>query len=386
MMAKLKLLASALTAAGFLAACGGGGGDSGTPPTPAPKPQVKSIKVVGDSLSDSGTFGFKFTIQGNDSDGKAFKVWTERIAASYKLNDLCAHYQGSSEAMSSYKENASCSNYAVSGAQVNPVTANGEIITTPHSVLKQIEDLAKAGLSEDDLLLAAAGSNDAAALIENFMTAAQGNAMPLMMQLSSQLDSKTLNALVAEGQSGLAKAGGLYMQKVAAVLAAAVKDQLLAKGAKRIALLNIPAITLTPEFARVLAVIENTQGSQQAQTMATLFDDWVKAFNASLKDAFRDESRVVVADFYKDFQQQIATPATYGYTSVTVPACSLLGIEGDEIYKCSADLLSSNIPKGETAKDWWSKYMFSNAFHPTPYGHVKMSEIMLGALAEKGWN
>ena len=76
MNVKLKLLASALAATGFLAACGGG--DSATPPAPAPKPQVKSIKVVGDSLSDSGTFGFKFTIQGNDSDGKAFKVWTER--------------------------------------------------------------------------------------------------------------------------------------------------------------------------------------------------------------------------------------------------------------------------------------------------------------------
>ena len=146
MKVKLKLLASALAAAGFLAACGGGGGDSGTPPTPAPKPQVKSIKVVGDSLSDSGTFGFKFTIQGNDSDGKAFQVWAERIAASYKLEkDLCAHYQSPSPAMTGYTESASCSNYAVSGAQVNPVTANGEIITTPHSVLKQIEDLAKQG-------------------------------------------------------------------------------------------------------------------------------------------------------------------------------------------------------------------------------------------------
>ena len=95
-------------------------------------------------------------------------------------------------------------------------------------------------------------------------------------------------------------------------------------------------------------------------------------------------SRVEVPAQYSETAK---LPAVYpDYTNVTVPVCSLLGIEGDEIYKCSADLLSSNIPKGETAKDWWSKYMFSNAFHPTPYGHVKMSEIMLGALAEKGWN
>jgi len=42
----------------LIAACGGGGSDGST------RVQITSVKVMGDSLADSGTFGFKFTVQG----------------------------------------------------------------------------------------------------------------------------------------------------------------------------------------------------------------------------------------------------------------------------------------------------------------------------------
>ena len=44
----------------FLTACGGGGADT------TPRAPISSLKVMGDSLADVGTFGFKFTVQGND--------------------------------------------------------------------------------------------------------------------------------------------------------------------------------------------------------------------------------------------------------------------------------------------------------------------------------
>ena len=91
---KLKLLAAALATSGLLVACGGGGGADTTP-----KASVTSVKVVGDSLSDSGTFGFKFTVQNpaaRTGTGST-QVWTEYVAGSYG-STLCAHYSAASEA------------------------------------------------------------------------------------------------------------------------------------------------------------------------------------------------------------------------------------------------------------------------------------------------
>lgn len=53
-----KTALSVLATACLLAACGGGGSDT------APAAPVTSVKVAGDSLADSGTFGYKFTVQG----------------------------------------------------------------------------------------------------------------------------------------------------------------------------------------------------------------------------------------------------------------------------------------------------------------------------------
>lgn len=268
MRGHIKLLAVALSAAGLMAACGGGG-NSGTPPVP--KPKVSGVKVAGDSLSDSGTFGFKFTVQGKDSDGKDFQVWAERIAAQYKV-DLCPHYAAQDPAMTGYTEKAACGNYAVGGAQINPLAPSGAPLDNPLSVVHQIKHLAQEGLTSTDLLMIAAGSNDAAALVENFLVAlGTGDSVPLMKMLASRIDAATLDALVKQGQQGLAQAGGLYLQKVAELLATSIKAELLDKGAQHVAMLNVPPITMTPEFAAVLHSLEATQSPAVAQEMKQLF-------------------------------------------------------------------------------------------------------------------
>ena len=55
---RYRILAAALATAGLLVACGGGSGADTTP-----RAKITSVKVMGDSLSDSGTFGYKFTVQ-----------------------------------------------------------------------------------------------------------------------------------------------------------------------------------------------------------------------------------------------------------------------------------------------------------------------------------
>ena len=55
MFSSLKGPLAALAAA-VLAGCGGGSADT------APRTSVTTVKVFGDSLADSGTFGIKFTV------------------------------------------------------------------------------------------------------------------------------------------------------------------------------------------------------------------------------------------------------------------------------------------------------------------------------------
>ena len=81
-----KALWVSLAAAALLAGCGGGGADT-TPLAP-----IRGVKVVGDSLADSGTFGYKFTVQGTAPTGTgATALWVDRVAASYSQT-LCARY------------------------------------------------------------------------------------------------------------------------------------------------------------------------------------------------------------------------------------------------------------------------------------------------------
>lgn len=99
---------SAVLLAGLLAACGGGGSDT-TPAAP-----ITSLKVMGDSLADSGTFGLKFTVNGADS-----LIYPERIAAAYGLA-LCNAYTATGAA--SFVPNpaqAGCTNYAIGGGRIN---------------------------------------------------------------------------------------------------------------------------------------------------------------------------------------------------------------------------------------------------------------------------
>lgn len=379
---KLKLLAAALATTGLLAACGGGGGADTTP-----KAKVTTVRVMGDSLSDSGTYGFKFTVQGNDpTTGKPYQVWTERIAGLYNTT-LCPHY-GATMAVA----NASCTNYAIGGATFSP---QGAAAATAMSILNQIKDAGAAGVTADDLILIDGGANDAADLITQVLTyqatvaagvPAATAIVPLRTFLLTQIDATTLDSLLGQGSEGLVKAGGLYMQTLAQKLTASVQTNLLAKGATRVAILNIPAISMTPKFTKVLAGIAASSGATASQQAAAMLDGWVTAFNTALSAANSSESRVAVVDFYTEFKGQIANPAQYNFTNSTVAACGLLSDNANEnIQYCSATQLSANIPTGETSADWWKSYVFANDFHPTPYGYQQMSQLVSRSLAQKGW-
>ncbi|NMM91021.1 phospholipase [Rhodococcus sp. SRB_17] len=370
---------AALAAACVLAACGGGGSDT-TPAAP-----VTSVKVMGDSLADSGTFGYKFTVQGTAPTGAgSIPIWPERVATSYGRS-LCAHYSFTGAAFSA---NAGCTNYAVGGGRINNFTAP----TSPVSIVQQLKDAAVAGYGAGDLVLIDGGGNDAADLIGAYLKAPSDGGATYKTVLGTVLDAATVNAALAAGPSGLAQVGGAYMKALAAQFAATIQATVLDKGAPRVAVLNMPGITKTPRFQMVLGSIAQANGAAAAAQAAALFDGWIQAFNTQLAASLAGDPRVAVVDFYTSFLDQANHPAQYQLTNVTTPACPITGVGGDGLPTytfptCTAAALSAQTPPaGATGgANWWQSYGFSDSFHPTPYGHQLIGDLVSRSLSRAGW-
>lgn len=116
------------------------------------------MKVFGDSLADSGTFGIKFTVQGADS-----LIYPERVAASYGTT-LCNFYVFT---VASFAANpkAGCTNYAVGGGVINHATPGD-----PRGIPVQLSTHAATGsFAATDLALIDGGGNDAAALVAAYL-------------------------------------------------------------------------------------------------------------------------------------------------------------------------------------------------------------------------
>ena len=76
------------------------------------------------------------------------------------------------------------------------------------------------------------------------------------------------------------------------------------------------------------------------------------------------------------------TIASYGAQQTSPGTRSLLASA-----KCTAAALSAQTPPaGATGgADWWKTYAFSDSFHPTPYGHQLVSQLVSRSLARAGW-
>lgn len=374
-----KALWVSLAAAALLAACGGGGADT-TPLAP-----IKSVKVVGDSLADSGTFGYKFTVQGSAPTGAgATALWVDRVAASYSQT-LCAHYTSADGV--TFANKAGCTNYAVGGGRINNFSAP----TSPVSITQQIKDSGNAGYAASDLLLVDGGANDAADLIGAYLKAASDGGVAYKTVLSTVLDAATVNAALAAGPSGLAQAGGAYMKTLAAQFAATLKANALDKGATRVAVLNVPDILKTPRFKLVLGSITAAQGAAASAQAVVVFDAWIQAFNTQLAASFAGDSRVAIVDFNASSKDQADHPAQYEIANATTPVCPVTGRGSDGLPTytfptCTAAALSAAPPAGVTGgADWWKFYGFSDGFHPSPYVHQLMGQLVSRSLSQAGW-
>lgn len=345
-----------LAMASLLVACGGGRDDD----------RYSRVVSFGDSLSDAGTYevtqvaasgGGRFTVNGPD-----VQLWTDVLAGELNVAAPCPAEKGLDSDPAVLTPvmppvpQPGCYNYAQGGSRVTepigpnnralqPVDDGGALghLTVP-LVTQVSRHLAKGNdrFDEDELVTVLAGGNDL------FMNLAAVDAAAMQPGATPQsVDAAAQAAVVAMGTAGTQ-------------LATLIKEQMIAKGAQRVVLVNLPDVSLTPG-AREQSL--ETQGL--IRLMAT-------SFNTQLRAGVEGVDEVLSIDAFARSQDQAANPDDYELDNVSDRACtSTLGS-----WNCTASTL---IP-GDT-----SRYLFADDVHPTPYGHFLIADAVLAALVARGW-
>ena len=356
------------------------------------------VRVFGDSLSDSGTFGLKFTVQGTRATGEgSSSIWVDVVAAQLQKTLLCAYYR-SSTGGPPFTVRSGCTNYAIGGGRINNFTNPAD----PRSIVLQLQTAAQVhgNYGASDILLVVGGGNDAADLAGAWL----GATTPAGLQsfqtlLSSALGASATATLLGSGPNGPVVAGVAYMEKLADNLADTIITQAVEKGAKKVLVMNMPDIALTPRFSAVLTGVAASvaaapggspqAGAAQAAAAKTVIQSWVNAFNNKLANRFASTtsaaSVVAVLDFNNTFREQVANPGAFGFTDGTTTACPVTGTDSSGLPSytfptCTATALSA------TSGAEWQTYLFSDGFHPTPRAHQKAGELALAVMTQRGWN
>jgi phospholipase/lecithinase/hemolysin len=366
---QLKKTCLAVLAALALAACGGG--DDG--------PTYSRLVSFGDSLSDVGSYktpgiaalgGGKYTVNGGGNE-----IWIEQLSVKLELAAPCAAQTGLeakpdgifAALAAAVTNHPGCTAYGQGGSRVtdpvgpwNKALLNiqteqaqfqGQLGQLTVPVATQIANhLAASGgsFSDRELVTVLAGANDVFVATDAFAAAAAGATTPEQVQ-----------AATAQAIGTLAQAG--------TELATLIRTQIVAKGAKRVLVLNLPNISKTPE---TLAA-----GAQAQQ----LVDGMTLAFNAALKAGLDGTAEVAQVDFYAQNSQHSVTPAAFGLTVTDTPACT------NTFPQAPGFLAPSLTCTTATTRADSSRYLFADTVHPTPYGHSLIRDMALEALKAKNW-
>lgn len=363
-----------------LTACGG---NDALPP----KASVGKVYVMGDSLADAGTFGIKFTVQ-DATNPKGFQIWPQLVANAMGVDgsQQCNVYTFANNTFG-LNSTAGCTNYAIGGGRIIAGASNGGA-ASPLNVGVQLGMRAAAGnYSANDLVLIDGGGNDAADLVGAYLGASSAAGLQAFQAfLGQQLDAATIGALLPQ-TNGPALAAGAYMQTLADTFYGQIKTQVLDKGATRVAVLDMPDITLTPRFRAVLTGVAAATNAATAQALQGAIRQWIGAFNARLASRFAGDSRVAVVPFFADFSDEVNNPSSYQLSNVTDAACPVVGLGSDGLPAYSFPTCTSAALDALPGKTpgWWKSYAFSDGFHPTPFGHQLLAASVSRALARAGW-
>lgn len=357
----LRLGAITLAAAGLLAGCGGGDDN----PPAAEKVTYTKLVSFGDSLSDVGTYatpglvattgGGRFTINGAGT-----QLWVNRVATAANVPTTCAAQNGlnSIGPLAGFAlavvNRPGCYGYAQGGSRVTNPIGPSNLATFPASSSGAIGALTVPVLTQIQNHLAASGGSFAATDLVTVLAGAND----LFMQVA------TVQGTVAAGGNATAagQAANVAMGQAGGELAAYIKSLIVAKGAKRVVVVGIPDVSVTPDSLG------------QPQSSRDLVQLMAFTFNAQLQSGLQGVPEVLYVDGYTAIQQWAANPDAVGLTNVRTQACNAAVVTTSLL--CSAATLIT----GDT-----SKYLFADGVHPTPYGHELFGRLVIDALTAKGW-
>ena len=351
----------------ILAGCGSGNSDVSA------KPAFASQVSFGDSLSDVGSYdvgtvlalgGGQFTINAVSAVPATPTNWTQLTAAKFGLAAPCAAMTGldGDAAQGFYVmppiSHAGCSGYAQGGARVtNPVGVGNKLTGGAAATLGML-------------------TFPVVTQIQNFLTdnggSFKGNEIVFVMAGANDvfMQAGLIGAAAITPASGVAA-----VQTAASELAAAVKTQIIAKGAQHVTVVNVPDIASTPQ---VTSIVDPTTRAQTGGLLNTL----VTAFNAQLKADLPDSANVLNVDAYSASKDEVVNAAKYNLLNVTGTACNLTQPSPTNPLASSLVCNASNLNAGVTASD---HYLFADLVHPTPYGHSLFALYVLQAMTNKGW-
>ena len=381
-------------AALLLAACGGGDPDvpGAAPPSGAPtdKGAFSAVVSFGDSLSDIGSYtpatvipgtqppvflGGKFTTNFPSGAGGS-TVWVENVATALGLGITPAEvgFAGQSTACPVAATvpalAGTCTGYAQGGARItDPIGYNhaGGLLTVP--VKTQIANhLARFGSFKDsDLVLVSAGFNEVFVVFE-------GQYVPAVLAAQAQWQAGAITedqfkVLAFDAQMRAQAA----MKTAALELASLVRDQILAKGARYVAVTDLLDMSKTPEAAALPASVRPMLG-----ILPATFELWLRAGLAGLP--------VQMLQAHAFFDRVLADPAPHGFTNVTAPACDAArmpaGAKGSAMFCNTTPLAPYNaLAAGADVNTWF----FADLNHPTTGGHKAFSDAVLAQLRSFGW-
>jgi phospholipase/lecithinase/hemolysin len=394
---------SALAAAALIVAGCGGGSDG---------PLTTRVVAFGDSLTDIGAytvatqiplgqaagvppfFGGKFTTNSHTgytatNNTSNANVWVEWIAARLGVSITPAEVgfgpapnrRKCPVALTTPALAGSCTGYAQGGARVtdpagvgNP-NGNGINGTSPAPMtvpmVTQVADHLSAftRFSSDDIVFVFGGNND---VFVQFGAASQG--LPPATAIANVVTAAT-------------------------ELVALVKDQIIANGARRVAVLTLPDSAATPFGASL-----GPAGVPAADQARALLAEMSAQFNAALVAGLSGSGAKII-DARALTAATLANPAAAGLTNVTTPACNatIIGAitngrvtDGSSLFcnAAPAALFTAAPPAGPglpsslngiTPGVDHTKYLFADGVHPTTAGHKILADQVWLKLKDFGW-
>jgi phospholipase/lecithinase/hemolysin len=220
-----------------------------------------------------------------------------------------------------------------------------------------------------ELVTVQAGGNDLFMNFAGVANAAAGGSTAVGAALAAGWSTTVQTAVAAGGAAATdaaVNAGLTAMGQAGAELAALIKTQLLAKGARHVVVSNLPDVSLSP-FA--LGLDASSRGL--IRTMVTTFNDQLAAGLSG--------TSVLLVDAYARGQEQAANPAAFGLTNVTTPACSTTSpanpLGGSSLTCTAASLIAADT----------SGYLYADSVHPTPLGYQLFAQYVIQRMEAAGW-